>query len=303
MLTLAFIITTFPYDDLSEFVTSKITRATNNQVYLQFNKLSLNILPTPHLKLNDIELLTPSLPLLKASSLSLSPSLLELLKFNLGLSVFIENLFGGNLSLTYAQESPDKENLIFSNMSLDVEDLSLKELSKTIALPINISGDLEANASGTLELQFKEQPDAEFSVSSDNIRLPEGTINAPGLGPVKLPGLVFTKLKLNGHLVDGVLSLNNVTLGSQKDDLQVQIKGDINLKFSKISQKIVPLFSRYNLKTKIVIKDSNVKELFFLQFLNKYKSNSNVKKGYSVYQIKLVARSFRVTPKMSPTTY
>ena len=44
---LLFFVMLFPFDDLSDLVTEKVAVATNNQVFLTFERLNLSLFPGP----------------------------------------------------------------------------------------------------------------------------------------------------------------------------------------------------------------------------------------------------------------
>src|SRR5690606_12011490 len=87
----------FPVDDLGDVVTEKIAQATNNQIFLQFDRLGLAFLP-PALEMEEVAVDTPFFPTLKASSMTLAPALGRLLTFKPGVSFNAEGLLKGNLS-------------------------------------------------------------------------------------------------------------------------------------------------------------------------------------------------------------
>ena len=96
----AFFLLLFPYDDLSDFVTSQVSKATNNQVFLSFDEMDFSLVPTPGLEFINVSLDTPVLPTMKVKQLSAVPSLVKLLTFKLGLNLSAQGLWGGDLSLT-----------------------------------------------------------------------------------------------------------------------------------------------------------------------------------------------------------
>src|SRR3954471_23117121 len=80
---LVFLFLLFPFSDLSDLVSAQIAEATQGQVYIQFEKMGLGLIPRPSVSLKDTTIITRQLPIqdLHVGRFSFSPSLFELISF------------------------------------------------------------------------------------------------------------------------------------------------------------------------------------------------------------------------------
>ncbi|MBX9768138.1 MAG: hypothetical protein K2X47_12770, partial [Bdellovibrionales bacterium] len=96
LFSLIFFVAIFPLGDVSDIVTKIVHEQTQKQVFVTFNDLGLTAVPQPGLKLEGVELVMPFfIEPLKVGGLVVSPSLLGILSFQPGVSVFAENVFSG----------------------------------------------------------------------------------------------------------------------------------------------------------------------------------------------------------------
>src|SRR4051812_29728975 len=82
---LFFLITLFPFRDIGDLITSQISEATQNQVYVDFKDLGLTLFPQPGLKMEGVTIDNPMFPTLAAENLFVSTSLLGLITFRPGI--------------------------------------------------------------------------------------------------------------------------------------------------------------------------------------------------------------------------
>ena len=100
-LIVAFVVVFFPYDDLSDMITSQVAEASGNSVYIQFEDLSVGFLPQPGVKMSNVVIEHPLIAgELRADTLKAAPSILAAIKQLPLLRLKMENLFKGNLDLT-----------------------------------------------------------------------------------------------------------------------------------------------------------------------------------------------------------
>src|SRR5262245_32786924 len=92
---LFFFVLLFPYDDLSEVVGSTVSEKTNNQVFLQFDKLGFQFFPHPALAFENVDVESTLFPSLQATHLSVAPSLRSLLTFKQGFTADASGLWDG----------------------------------------------------------------------------------------------------------------------------------------------------------------------------------------------------------------
>ena len=180
-----FIVLLFPYNDLSGLIISQVSKATNNKVFLNFDKVAIHLVPTPGLKLTNVSIDIPTLSPIWVEQISVSPSLLKLLSFSLNMSLSVQGIWGGQLGLTGELEDRDGVPHV-PFVAAKFKDVRLKELLKVFgkAVPVEISG----QASGRMELSmkdpdFKEQPRGKLEVTVKDLRPPSSVTTS--IGPLK----------------------------------------------------------------------------------------------------------------------
>ena len=105
-------------------------------------------------------------------------------------------------------------------LEVTIEGLDLANLNKNKLVPVKIKGLVNANINGIFDLKFKDQPEGEFSLTASNIEIDKFSIPLQDFGALPLPNLKFQKLALSGRLSDKNLIVNNLELGSGKDDFK-----------------------------------------------------------------------------------
>src|ERR1700683_2627987 len=90
----------FPFNDLGDLVSGKISEATQGQVFVDFEKLDLSLFPQPGLALSKVVIENPFTPALTAKYISVAPNLLSLLAFKPGVSIRARGFLGGDVDLS-----------------------------------------------------------------------------------------------------------------------------------------------------------------------------------------------------------
>lgn len=241
-----FIFVLFPYDDLSDLVTEKVAQATQNQVFLRFEHLGLAVFP-PSLALDQVEVDTPFLPTLKASSMTLAPSIARFLAFNPGASFSARDLFKGDLSGSVGAKKEKEVQKI--DLSLDYDGFDLKTMGEFFDSSWPIQGQASVGIKGLVEMEFTEQPEGELEITIDKMILPN-TLPAtiPFVGGTQIPQIAFGKVKLQGRLTNREFIIDSGTFGEDKDALRGLMKGKLQITFVRMGQQIVPQFGPYDLR-------------------------------------------------------
>lgn len=287
----------FPFDDLSDYITAQIAKATQNRVFVAFKDLGLNILP-PGLSLADVSLDTAALPTLKASRLSLSPSIASFLAMKPGFVASARGIFDGDASLTYKtgkkindQESMQQIEIVFS-------EASLKQLAKFADLPVALQGKAAANIEGEIDPSFKTQPNTEFNLDIKSLKIPAATVPTL-LGPVNLPDISFKAVKLKGRLVNGELIIEDTQLGESTDSVNGRIKGKFTVSIVNIGGNIMPRFGAYQLKLDLNLNKQAASDFgLFLGLFDKFKTLTGTG---SRYAFQLNGVNFNTPP--TPSAY
>jgi len=295
-----FAIALFPYNDLGDVITVQVAKRSNNQVFLQFKNLGLNVIPAPGINLEEVEISTPTLPTLKAKELTLSPSIASLLTFKLGFVAQASGVMEGNITLKVKSSKQVEEGVYAQNIDLKVRGLELSQLKDLVESPIVLKG--KANLSvNSLQLDptFREQPEGNVQISSGAISLPAATVLTP-YGPLSLPTFQWSQVQMEGRISAGKLYIESAQLGSTKDAFNAQFKGELNIKMMRQGAQFTPSFGAYKLKLKLNVHKTAQQSLgLFLSLLSSYKKTTL--NGAS-YAVQFSSPHFGANPSITPLT-
>jgi type II secretion system protein N len=281
----------FPFDDLSDLITSTIARSTGNQVYLQAETMDLNLIPSPGISAKNVSVETPALPPLEAKYLKISPSLWSLianlwtikkaasgdveasnkLGARLGVSVSLESVLGGDVDLRIRPGSAGEQGGERSKVSLAVDKLNLGEFQKWYDLTVKMQGQASLDTTFQFTPGFAEQPEGEIDLRVTKFNMPASTLMLPYEGavlPVNLPTLTLANVVLRGRLVGGQMIIEEGKFGQNKDPIYGRIKGKMGLRLQQLGSQVQPIFGAYDLTvemttTKAVEKDIGFAFLLF----------------------------------------
>lgn len=291
-----FMFVLFPFEDLSDLVTAQISKATQNQVYVQFENMNLNLLPEPGIELSEVYVETPMTPPLSAEKLALSPSISGLISKKPMGSISAKGFLKGDLELQVKSGSKTETGLDRQKINLVANKLSLQDLRSLAQLPVLLKGNLNVSTLAQADLTFAEQPEADLTLEIDKFELPPSNVQTP-MGPFTLPDLKLGKVELKGRLSNGRFNIESGTIGNDNDEVQGIIKGGISLTLNGSNGGVSPIFGAYNLDIALDVKSSfQEKANLFLSFLDSYKSPSN--KG-AKYSFKVSGASFRAPPNIT----
>lgn len=275
---LIFFIWSFPFNDLSDLVTSVVARATGNQVYVQFGTLDLHFIPQPAVSATEVSIET-SLPPLEAKWAKITPSLIgaltsipsfikaasgdpeasRTLTSKLGGSIAAEGVLGGDVELDI---KPGQR----SRVSLSIEKINLAEVQKWSDLSVKMQGQTSLETEMEVSPDMQEQPEGEFNLKISKFVMPATTVMVP-MGeaslPVNLPTLTLANVVFKGKLQSGNLIIDEGTFGQNKDPLYGRIKGQMALRFQILGSSIVPVPGPYNLTVDLNTSQIVEKELGF----------------------------------------
>lgn len=297
--SLVFSVFMFPYDDLSDVVSIQVSKLSNNQVFIQFDRLGIGLIPSPGISMEKVEIETPQLPNLKVDELTLSPSIAGLLTFKPGLVARAKGFLEGNLNLRFKTGSKIEEGLYHQNIDLQVAQLELGHLKDLFEVPVKLSG--KANLSANLEVDpsFRDQPQGEFDLMTGPIKLPPSTVPTY-YGPLSLPAFNWSQIKLKGRMVGGKLIIEMAELGDSKDSFNGLLKGSIDITMNSRGGGIAPQLGAYELKLKLnVAKAAQDSLSLFLGILDSYKTQTL---SGSTYSVRISGARFGVNPAFSQLT-
>lgn len=289
LFTLLFLVVLFPFGDLSDFVTSQISKATNNQVFVQFRDPGFSIFPSLGFELQEVNVETHFLPPIKAQSLTVAPSILGLITFKPGVKLNATKIMGGDLDLSLQQSG--KTNQI---VNVESENLELGEILNLTKIKLPITGKVNMVGSADIDGSFVEQPKAELDIQINKFDLSSDSIATP-LGPLNLPPLSLSKVNIKGEMKDGRVTIEQLTAGQSSDEMQANVRGRLDV---RVQQGMIMQAGVYDLEIRITAKESfKQKAGLFLSFLNAYQKPGS--DGSTVYAFRIKGQNFYMPPNMS----
>lgn len=287
-----FIFVFFPFDDLSDLVTIQVSKLTQNQIYLQFDGLDLNIIPAG-IDLQKVYLETPFTPGIQADSLNLTPSIFGLIMQKPSGSISARGIFKGDLDVSISSGSATENGVARQKIIINAAQLNLAEIKSLLNLPYNLKGKANLDSTIQADLNMQEQPEADIVLNIDQFELPNLNVNTP-MGPLLLPDFKFQKIQFKGKLTDGRLNIEEATLGDAKDDLSGKIKGNLIL---NLNNRMTPEFGAYSFELDLSASASfQDKAGLFLSFLDAYKTPQGPRARYA---LKVTGQNFMAPPSMS----
>ncbi len=237
----------FPFDDLTDLMTTKVSEATKNSIYVQAEGMGIHWLPTPGIKLNSVVIQPSNFPNVSADELSIAPSLLALLKGSVGARISALGLFRGNVDVNYEEAEKNKAGQPTQKIDVNASDIALQSMSqflKDMNLgDYKLQGALSINGQAKVDPSFEEQPNANIALNIKNFVFPAYIANTPA-GPFSLPELKFKKSVLKSNLAEGKLQVEELSFGDEKDELNCTLKGDIVTRMAK--DRPIPDFGAYS---------------------------------------------------------
>jgi type II secretion system protein N len=253
-----FTLVIFPYDDLADLATSKISQATNNTVYVQFDSLDLGLMP-PGLAMGNVSVETTTLPAIKASHLAVSPWLSGLIVGKQGGSVDAKGLFGGIVAADFHDGEKSKSGERSKNIAIDAKGIKLPELSKFLATgniaSFLLQGTLDLSTQAQVDPLFDTQPSGDMTFKIDGLTLPGQTLHvtmAPGSPsmPIALPEVKLGNTKMTAKMVDGSLQIQDLSFGNDST-LAGKVTGQLGVTFRKSPTGVQPVVGTYDLRVNL----------------------------------------------------
>lgn len=293
-----FVVLLFPYDDLAEVVSTMVAERTNNQVFLQFDRLGIQVIPYPALAVENVVVESSFLPPLQAASLSLTPSISGFLSFRPGFKAGIRRVWNGDIHIELKGGKKTEQGASTQNLHLDIEKIDLAKINEAIDLPLKLQGALSSDAQVNLDPTFASQPEGEISLQIKELRFPSGTIPTQ-MGPVSLPGLSWSNIQLRGRLTAGRLIIESAELGAPSDLFNGTVKGEMEVRFEPRGAGQVGLnWGAYQLQLDLNVNSKLERELGpFLLLIGSFKSPTTT--GVK-YKFKMAGQRFGQTPSISP---
>lgn len=295
LMTLVFLFLLFPLSDLNDLISTQISKLTLNNVFMQFEKMHVNPLTTT-ISFEKVYVETPAISGLTSDNLEISPSITAMLANKPGGRATAKGFLKGELEISVHPTSSPK-GTGKSKIEVVANNLSLKEARQTANISLPIKGELSLTAQGTTDLTMTEQPEAELNLTIIKFEMASTSVNLNEFGQLQLPEIKFGKVELKGRLANGRFQIENGKLGTNKDELYGDIKGDLAVTFQNIDGRISPVIGGLNLSIDLTALPSfKQKANLFLSFFDKYRVDSGT---VSNYKFKISVPQMGMPPQFS----
>lgn len=296
LMTFIFFILLFPLSDLNDLISSQVSKLTGNRVFLQFEKMQLNPLSTS-ISLEKIYVETPQISSLTSEILDVAPSISALLTKKPGGKIAAKGFLKGELEISM-HPSASANGIEKSKIEINANNISLKEARQVANINLPIKGELNLTSQAVADLTMTEQPELDLNLTIIKFELASTSIPLQDFGQIALPEIRLGKVELKGRLSNGKFMIENGKLGTNKDELYGEIKGDFSISFQNIGGQISPIIGAYNLSLDInALPSFKDKAKLFLSFLDGYKADSG---AVSNYKFKIFASQMGMPPQFTP---
>lgn len=251
-----FILVLFPYSDLTSFSQDKINQSIKSSGgQVSYSEINFNISPFG-IKTNDFTYRSKTMKSpLNVESITVRPNILSLLKLQPGGTVVLENIFGGEASLSFGLNGKTNEKTNKFNLSADLENISLQNILNFLGKPFKIEGQLLGELSAKGEDSFRMQPEGDFKFNLQNVVIPS-EIPSP-MGVLELPKkIIWKNSNIFGKIEKGRVSITEGTLGTKEAPVNGRFKGFINCTFTKSGNNVGQQCTDYNIKVELEL-DAN----------------------------------------------
>lgn len=270
--TFAFLFVLFPFDDLSDLISSQVSKLSNNSVYLQFDRMKMSLFPQPGMKMDNVYIEAVRMPALSTSELVITPSITGLIQQKPFGHVSAKGFLKGDVDVSVSKGPRSDNGVERQKIEMKVKKMSLNDLREIANLPVLLKGQLSLETTALADLSFQEQPDVELTVTINQFELPPSNVNTP-MGPLTLPDLKISSVELKGRLAAGRFVIESGTIGKGTDELSGTIKGNIGLNIANNGGQFSPQVGAYNfdidLRTKRGFQE---RAALFLTFIDGFKT-------------------------------
>lgn len=267
-----FLFVLFPFDDLSDLISSQVSKLSNNSVYVQFERLKMSIFPTPGVAMDQVYIESLRTPALSAQELVITPSVAGLIAQKPYGHVSAKGFLKGNVDLSVGKGARTENGIERQRIEVSAKKISLNDIRELANLPIMLKGQLNLQTTALADLTFQEQPDMDLDLTINQFELPPSNVNTP-MGPLTLPDLRLSTVELKGRLSAGRFIIETGTIGKPGDELQGTIKGNIGLNIQNRGGGFTHQVGAYNFDIDLKAKKSfQDRAALFLSFIDNFKT-------------------------------
>ncbi|XGC82169.1 type II secretion system protein GspN [Bdellovibrio bacteriovorus] len=269
---LVFLFFLFPFDDLSDLISSQVAKLSNNSVYVQFERLKMSLFPTPGVKMDHVYIESIRTPALSAEELVITPSVAGIIQQKPYGHVAAKGLLKGDVDVQVGKGTKTENGVERHKIEVSAKKISLHDLREMANLPVLLKGQLDLQTTALADLSFQEQPDVEVDMVINKFELPPSNVNTP-MGPLTLPDLKLSSVELKGRLAAGRFVIENGTIGKPGDEVYGTIKGNIGLTIVNRGNGFGQQIGAYNFEVDLKTKRSfQERAALFLTFIDGYKT-------------------------------
>ena len=296
-LSLVFFIFLFPLSDLNDLISSEVSKATHDKIYLQLDKIHLNPIK-PAISFEKIYVETPQISSIGSDELEISPSFSALLARKPGGKVTATGFLKGSLIVSMQPAPSSEKGLDKSKFEITATNLSLKEARQITNIDLPIKGELSLTSQALVDLALAEQPELDLNLTVNKFELASTFIPLREFGQIMLPEIKLGKVEIKGRLSNGKFLIESAKLGTNNDDLYGEIKGELSITLQNNNGFITPILGAYNISI-----DFKATQLFknraklFLSFLDGYKVDAGT---LSSYKFKISSTDVGMPPQFAP---
>lgn len=267
-----FLFVLFPFDDLSDFISSQVSKLSNNSVYVTFERLKMSIFPTPGVKMDQVYIESIRTPALSAQELTITPSVTGLIQQKPYGHVEAKGFLKGDVEMSMGKGARSDNGVERQRIEVNAKKISLHDLRELANLPVLLKGQLNLKSTALADLTFQEQPDMDIDLTINQFELPPSNVNTP-MGPLTLPDLRLSTVELKGRLAAGRFIIETGTIGKPGDELQGTIKGNIGLTIQNHGGGFGHQIGAYDFSIDLKAKKSfQDRAALFLSFIDGFKT-------------------------------
>jgi type II secretion system protein N len=286
----------FPFSDLSDMVSTKISELTQNQLFIQFSKLRISLLPSPGIQFGNFNADHASFGSISVDELTVAPSLFSVFSKTPSGTVIANGIFKGDIEVTLKSGTKTEGGNARQKIEISAKHLNLQDLKDLGQLPFAMKGNLDLETTAQADLTFQEQPEADILIKAEKFELPSQAINTQ-MGPINIPDLRMSTLEIKGKLSSGKLVIEEGKIGADGDDLRGIIKGDLALQIQN-QNGIRPNLGPYSLTVDLTVKANLEDKLsLFLGLISQFKTTQG---DTGRYQFKLSGMNSFSPPSFAP---
>jgi type II secretion system protein N len=250
----------FPFGDLNDYVTAKISEITGGVWFVESDALNVGFLPAPSLTLDNVLVDGVGMKL-KTDRLSVSPWVMGALTAKQGASIDANGLFGGSLVADYREGDKMKSGEREKQVAVEARGIKLQLMSLFLRdggmLNMALTGLLNISSQLNVDPLFDRQPAGSVGIDISGLTLPSQTMSVDFNGsrmPLLLPEVRLGTTKLDAKLNEGEMQIQSLTFGSSKDDVSGNAKGQVSMGFKRDNAGVHPNFGAYDLRVNLLLK-------------------------------------------------